>query len=172
MKNERRPDSREAVFSADRHYRYRLTIRWNPSPMCVFLMLNPSTADEVKDDPTIRRCVGYAKRWGHGGVAVVNLFAWRSTDPSVLCATVDPVGPENSSHILQAAQLGDPVICAWGKLDKKLRDRAGIVIDLLAHRPLYRLKANADGSPAHPLYLRGDLQPERLDVLPAVKESA
>ncbi|MEO8632426.1 MAG: DUF1643 domain-containing protein, partial [Chloroflexota bacterium] len=104
-----------AVFSGDRRYRYRLWRRWELSrPLIAFCMLNPSTADERSDDPTIRRCIGFARDWGYGGVEIVNVFALRATDPRELRRLRDPVGPRNDSYVLDAAERAASVVIAWG----------------------------------------------------------
>lgn len=108
-----------ATFSEDRVYRYSLHRVWNPAkPVCVWVMLNPSTADETKDDATIRRCQSFARAWGFGGVTIVNLFAFRSTDPKGLETVDDPIGPGNDLAIFKATQDAHKhegrVVCAWG----------------------------------------------------------
>ena len=155
-----------AVFSPDRIYRYRLTRDGAMGgSTCLFIMLNPSTADEKVDDPTIRRCMAYAARWGHARLEVVNLFALRATNPMQLrLFRGDPVGPDNDRHIMEAVQDADIVIAAWGQ-HGKLLGRAGEVrqMALNMRRPLYCLRRSRDGQPAHPLYLPGDLEPQILD---------
>lgn len=104
-----------AVISADGRYRYRLYREWDASlPVVLFVMLNPSTADDRIDDPTVRRVIGFAKSWGYGGVYVANLFAFRSTDPKGLLHTADPIGPENARHIQELVSVVDRVVYAWG----------------------------------------------------------
>jgi len=103
-----------AGFSPCGCYRYWLTRTWDESRSAVcWLMLNPSTADATRDDPTIRRCIGIARRWGHGGIVAVNLFALRATDPAELVRAVDPVGPENDAAV-RSHTAGLRVIAAWG----------------------------------------------------------
>lgn len=147
-----------AIFSEDRVYRYLLWRRGQrPS---VFIMLNPSTADELKDDPTIRRCRGYSRDWGFDGTVIANAFALRDTNPEGLYQVADPVGPDNDRYILQAASLAvGPIVCAWGK-HGKLHGRGAAVLKLLRDAG-YKPQAfgfNNDGSPKHPLYLKADLQ--------------
>ena len=134
-------------------YRYSLSRTWNPSlPSIAWVMLNPSTADETHDDPTIRRCVDFSRRWGYGSMEVANLFGLRATSPRELRASIDPVGPRNDNHILAAAGRADSVVVAWGVHGVLLsRDRA--VIDLLYPRRLLSLGATLAGQPRHPLYL-------------------
>ena len=95
-------------------YRYLLWRYWGEAKRLVWVLLNPSTADARQDDPTIRRCVGFAKGWGYDGIQVVNLFAYRATDPRELKAVVDPVGPRNDEFIERAARGHEMVVVAWG----------------------------------------------------------
>ena len=119
-------------------------------------MLNPSTADARRDDPTIRRCMGFARTWGYGGVEVVNLFALRATDPSRLRIARDPVGPENDAHIRAVARRSSALVVAWG-IHGALRERDAEVLALLSRRaPTHSLGWTKDGHPRHPLYLRRD----------------
>jgi hypothetical protein len=143
-----------AVFSPDRVYRYTLTRTWDSGPTVAFIGLNPSTADETVDDPTIRRCIGFAKRWGYGTLVMLNLFAFRATDPRVMRAAGDPIGPENNAYIQAVAAEAGDVVAAWGVHGSYLgRDRA--VRDLLFWRPS-ALGLTKDGHPRHPLYVRAD----------------
>ena len=104
-----------ATCDARRRYRYRLWREWGASPRRVtFIMLNPSTADERVLDPTIRRCIGFAKAWGFDGVDVVNLFAWRSTDPAALARVADPIGPDNDETIAASLRQSALAVAACG----------------------------------------------------------
>ena len=143
-----------AMFSTCTRYRYLLTRRWAPGGTSVlFLMLNPSTADATLDDPTIRRCLCFARSWGHSSLVVANIFAWRSTDPRALGGSSDPIGPENDSVILAAAREASVTICAWGKRGALHGRAAEVITTLRAHGiDLRALKLNGDGSPVHPLY--------------------
>jgi hypothetical protein len=143
---------RGAVFDPSRRYRYRLWRRWAAGAPVLFVMLNPSTADAERDDPTIRRCVGFARAWGFAGMTVVNLFALRATDPARLRRARDPVGRDNDCHIAAAAAGAGTVVVAWGTHGELgARDRA--VLALLApHRPRC-LGLTRGGHPRHPLYL-------------------
>ena len=148
-----------AKFSPCRRWRYLLWRRWDDAkPAANFLMLNPSTADETKLDPTCARARGYAERWGYGALIVTNIFAFRETDPARMKAAGDPVGPGNNAAIVRAAKDSAIVICAWGNhgtfLERSLRVRA-----LLKQTRLFALRVNANGEPAHPLYLPGKLKP-------------
>ena len=154
-----------AFFSEDRAYRYRLWRRWKPEEQSlVYVMLNPSTADEVDPDATITRCVERARRMGYGGIEVVNIFALRSTDPTVLYRHEAPVGPDNDQHIvevcLSAVLEGSLIILAWGK-HGALHGRGAAVRSMLNDRQIdtYALMLNKDGSPKHPLYVPLDWQP-------------
>lgn len=151
---------RDAVVSECGQYRYSLTRRWDEgSGRCVFIMLNPSTADAMMDDPTIRRCIGFAQEWGFAMLEVVNLYAFRATDPKDLFRAADSVGPENWEYIWTAVRSADLVVCAWGKPG---HGRGRWMKDELIRKAAIRLhvlKLNRDGSPAHPLYLSKNLQP-------------
>jgi hypothetical protein len=148
-----------ATFSGCGLYRYELrrtldvfggapkgrTVAW--------LMLNPSTADASTDDPTIRKCRGFSQRWGYSEFVVVNLYAWRATDPREMLAAADPVGPENDRHLLAAAASAELVVCAWGCNARA--DRRAHVLELLelyAHK-LRCLKIVGGDEPGHPLML-------------------
>lgn len=149
-----------ATFSRCNRYRYRLWRVWDYDlPTVAFIMLNPSTADASKLDPTVRRCVGYAKAWGFGALDVGNIFALRSTDPSILADVTDPVGPENDLKLWQIAHEADAVICAWG-VHGALYGRGRNVVAMLRNtKPLMVLRITREGHPAHPLYLPKDLTP-------------
>jgi len=128
-------------------------------------MLNPSTADEVKLDPTCARARDYAERWGYGALIVTNVFAFRSTDPLQMKAQADPVGPGNDAAILRAAGESALVVCAWGNHGAFLGRSARVLELLEKHRvKLHALRVNAGGEPAHPLYL-----PSRLAAVPLRK---
>lgn len=157
-----------ALFNAARTHRYLLTRIWDADvPPVVFLMLNPSVADAFVPDPTITRCLGFARRENAGGLVVVNLFALRSTDPSVVAAHPNPVGHSNNRLIVEAVQDAAVVIAGWG-VHGQLGGRDCAVAHLLDgySRKLKCLGRNQDGSPKHPLYIRGDqpLEPYRLEI--------
>lgn len=153
-------NDRGAVFSDCDAYRYRLWRTWDArKPPLVFCMLNPSTATAEQDDPTIARCTERARRLGYGGLEVINLFGLRSTDPKALYGHADPVGPDNDSAILSAAERGN-LICAWGNHGKlRGRDKAVLKLLRIAGLPALALKVSKDGHPSHPLYLPYDLEP-------------
>ena len=145
----------DAVLSDCGTYRYRLTRTWGEARPACFIMLNPSVADATQDDPTIRRCVGFARAWGCGGIVVVNLYAFRATDPKGLRSAACPtIGPDNDQHIREAVKRSIPVVCAWGVHGERGgRDVAvkgwlrsvGIVPVCLG--------TTKDGHPRHPLYV-------------------
>lgn len=150
-----------AFFSPDKAYRYYLSRRWDFAlPYCAFVMLNPSTADAQQDDPTIRRCIAYAKAWGYGGLVVVNIFAYRATDPKELYKLLDPVGPANMEYVIDAGRHAAKTICAWGA-NGKFRTQGRKVIRALreAGVELYCLTTTDGGEPGHPLYLKKSLMP-------------
>lgn len=148
---------RDAEFAGSRLWRYRLWRIWDYSkPVLIFVMLNPSTADEQDNDPTVERCERRARRNGYGGVVVYNVFAFVSTDPEALKTTIDPIGPKGDS-CLQEIPTRYPhrtVVCAWGK-HAGLRGYA-VAWMLSRHSELFCLALNKDGSPKHPLYCRND----------------
>ena len=154
-------------------YRYRLARIWDEKKArrAVFVMLNPSTADALIDDPTIRKCIGFAGQWGQqkwlhqigglGGIVVVNLFALRATDPTELSKSEDPIGPENDDYIRRelwaARAAGSIVVCAWGA-NKEATSRQSTLIALLnrygdRHNTFRIGPLTKDGHPRHPLYL-------------------
>lgn len=158
---------KHAEFSPCRAYRYLLWRRWDANKKQLFFVgLNPSTADELQDDPTIRRVVGYARAWGFGGIIMGNLFALRSTDPAVLDKAPEPVGPQNDLHLCEQTNLCALTVCGWGNRGL-LHDRATEVLQML-REPHYLDLTNA-GQPKHPLYLRGDLKPQPLSVRNVVR---
>jgi hypothetical protein len=147
---------RTTIFSPCRTYRYVLWREWdmtNPSYLNV-IGLNPSTADESVDDPTIRKCVGFAKRFGFGALCMTNLFAYRATDPDVMKVAEDPEGPMNNDHIIQSFKGAGLAIAAWG-VHGAFRRRDIEVLELFywTKLNLHCLRRNRDGSPGHPLYI-------------------
>jgi hypothetical protein len=122
----------------------------------MFIGLNPSTADDQEDDPTVRRCIGFGRNWKFGGLILVNLFAYRSTDPAHLLDAVDPIGPENDRQILENARAAARIVLAWGTGGGFL-DRDQHVLSLL--RGGYCLGTTKNGHPKHPLYLAGNTRP-------------
>jgi hypothetical protein len=164
---------RKTRLSEDRKYRWTL---WREWPMkdgeerqgngdgrayVMFIGLNPSTADETQDDPTIRRCIGFAKSWGFGTLCMTNLFAFRATSPKDLFAEPEPVGQLNDSYLENCARDACIVIAAWGKHGAYRKREADVAIrfaclDKFSGKQFQCLGRNRDGSPRHPLYLRKD----------------
>lgn len=157
-----------ARFSPCFTWRYVLRRRWSSAAPIGFVLLNPSTADDRIDDPTIRRCIAYAKRWGHGGLVLGNLFAFRSTDPAALKTCSDPIGPQNDAALREvcAESAGGVVICGWGA-HGSIYGRAREVLRSMrlewGAKP-HALAVTKGGEPGHPLYLRGDSEPFRFDL--------
>ncbi|MEL6362378.1 MAG: DUF1643 domain-containing protein [Pseudomonadota bacterium] len=145
-----------ATLSECGRYRYSLWRKWGPGPICTFVMLNPSTADAVEDDPTIRRCISFAKREGCQGLLVENLFAYRATKPADMIAAEDPVGPTNNAAlqgaIRMARERGWPLIAAWGA-NPFAKKRGQLVAGWGRFQCLRKSKS---GAPGHPLYVPGD----------------
>ena len=145
-----------AILSEDRLYRYALWRIWDTNkPFALFIGLNPSTADETEDDPTIRRCVRFATEWAYGGLYMANLFAFRATDPSVMTSCPSPVGPDNDHHLLTRAKEAGVIVCAWGTHGAH-QERDTSVTKLLSDYDLKCLGQTKDGHPRHPLYIRAD----------------
>ncbi|GAS94388.1 uncharacterized protein RMCC_1354 [Mycolicibacterium canariasense] len=155
-----------AVISDCGTYRYRLTRIWDKSkPILAWVMLNPSTADASTDDPTIRRCIAFAKAWGFGGITVINLYALRATDPKQLWQHPDPIGPENDAEIAKvAADHRMLIVIAWGS--NATPGRAADVMRILANSHVVALGWTKSGQPRHPLYVRADTPPMRADIPP------
>lgn len=149
-----------AEFSDCKQYRYALWRQWDwqgYANQVMFIGLNPSTADEKKDDPTIRRCIRFAKDWGYGGLIMMNAYAFRATDPKDMKAAIDPIGPDNNEALgYRRTQVGF-VVAAWGAhCDPKRELEACRAIG----KPIHCLGKTKTGRPKHPLYLRADTKPE------------
>ncbi|RVT83308.1 DUF1643 domain-containing protein [Rhodobacteraceae bacterium CCMM004] len=150
-----------AVYSPCERYRYLLTRTWDPAgDKALFVMLNPSTATEVQNDPTVERCERRARALGCGAFRVCNIFAWRETDPKKMRAAADPVGPANDAAIAESCHWADRIVCAWGTHGAHL-DRGPKVEALMraTGRPLTHLGLTKDGHPKHPLYIAYTAQP-------------
>ena len=151
-----------AEFSPDRKYRYTL---WRERGLPLvngyvqFIGLNPSTADETTDDPTVTRMWRFAWLWGYGRLCVTNAFAYRATDPRHMMAQPDPVGANNDDHILTVAHGASLIVCAWG-VNGTHMNREAVLLEKLSDYPLCHLGLTKRGHPKHPLYLRGDLRQE------------
>jgi hypothetical protein len=145
-----------AEISSDEIYRYALWRRWDELDVMAgrvcWVMLNPSTADAENDDPTIRRCVDFSRRWGFGGLVVVNLFAYRATNPAQLREPVcDPVGPDNNEWVLNEVRSATLAVAAWGSA--AIAGERARWVERAAGKQLYCLGTTASGSPRHPLYV-------------------
>lgn len=148
--NDAAPVEMSAVIEGE--HRYSLRRLWDRTlPVLTVCMLNPSTADGKKDDPTMHRVIAFAKRWGYGGVVVVNLFALISTDPRALYVHPDPVGSKNDRWIEQAVLEGSNTLVAWGN-DGALKRRDEAVLDIIrTHRRPICLHWTGSQMPKHPL---------------------
>ena len=148
-----------AVFSSCRTYRYELWRWWDKAkPYALFIGLNPSTADETNDDPTIRRCIGFAASWGYGGLCMMNLFAYRATDPKEMIKYPFPIGPENDRRLMQLSKRAGIVIAAWGEKGT-FQGRDQIACAML--KDLKCLGTTKSGQPRHPLYLSSNAKPRQ-----------
>ena len=145
---------RTALFSRDRRFRYRLGRRWGDGAAVCFVLLNPSTADETRDDPTVRRCIGFAQALGYDALEVVNLYAFVATDPAELRRAGYPVGSYNDRHIEAAVRESERVILAWG-VQAARAERPAEVLGLLRRVGVepHCLRLTASGHPEHPLRL-------------------
>jgi len=151
-----------AVYSDCERYRYLLTRVWEPAGRkALFIMLNPSTATEVQNDPTVERCERRARTLGFGGFRVTNIFAWRDTDPKKMRAAAEPIGAENDAMIAQSCDWGDQIITAWGAHGEHLQ--RGVAMEALLRDmelPVFHLGLTKAGHPKHPLYIAYTQQPE------------
>lgn len=155
-----------AEFSPDKVHRYILTRSWpslqRPNQKVCFIGLNPSTADGVEDDPTIRRCMNFSERWGYAGIIMVNLYAYRSTEPEPLRNVIDAVGEANNQAIINVAAEAALVVPAWGgsiaKIDSQWEHREEArccqVLDLVGRENLKVLGLTTQGQPRHPLFVK------------------
>ncbi len=150
---------RRASFSADRRYRYSLTRTWTKGSRLVAVLLNPSVANETRDDPTTTFCMRRAAAWGFASYEAVNLFALVDTDPRGLRTVSDPVGPRNNAAIRRAVRRADAILVAWGK-HGMLLDRAETVLAMLGDCELLCFGRNTDGSPRFPRALPRTITPQ------------
>lgn len=151
-----------AIYSDCERYRYQLTRTWDPAGQKVlFVMLNPSTATEVQNDPTVERCERRARTLGFGAFRVCNIFAWRDTDPRQMRRAADPVGPANDDAIVEGCDWADRIVCAWGTHGAHM-NRGPQVEQLMraTGQPLFHLGLSKAGHPKHPLYIGYAVQPE------------
>ena len=156
------------VFSPCRRYRYSLEHRWDdlmPVRRILWIGLNPSTADEQQLDPTLRRIKNFSDVWGFNCFVMTNLFAFRATRPEDMKAALDPVGPQNDATLTRLSRTSEMIVAAWGK-HGSLCQRERIVTELIratSPQKIHCLAVNADGSPKHPLYVKGDTLPTEYD---------
>ena len=150
--------SASCKFSKSKLYRYSLRRTWalGSRKQVLFIGLNPSSADSESDDPTIRRCVQFASSWGFNSLEVVNLFAFRATNPKDLFAEPRPEGIYNDSWIKKADQRSSLSVACWGSAGI-YRNRSEIIMDLVDN--LFCINTNKDNTPSHPLYLNSKLTP-------------
>lgn len=156
----------DAILSPCGGYRYLLTRRWGAGRALAIVMLNPSTADASVDDPTIRRCMGFARREGFDGIEVANLYAFRATKPGKLALVDDPEGPDNLDHLRRLAiqrRDGGVILCAWGASEHADPGHVRGVTNQLQHygAALVCLGKTKAGAPRHPLYVHADQALER-----------
>ncbi|MCG3268603.1 DUF1643 domain-containing protein [Yoonia sp. I 8.24] len=152
-----------AVYSDCESYRYALTRSWEPeNPRVLFVMLNPSKATEIQNDPTVERCERRARALGYGAFRVVNIFAWRETNPLLMRKAIDPIGPDNDQTLLDSVDWADQIVAAWGTHGAHL-NRGPAVAELLweTGKPISNLGLTKHGHPKHPLYIRYTQLPER-----------
>lgn len=156
-------------FSQDRKFRYRLEFEHryaadSADQRVVWILLNPSTADEQTLDPTLRRVRTWSEGWGYRYITIVNLFAFRATKPARLLEVDDPIGPDNDREILAAVEEADELVLGWGAVRSRLLPRARQVEELLEKAGQLEgarsLGTTKTGEPRHPLYLPGDVSPE------------
>lgn len=160
---------KSSVISGCGQYRYSLGRVWDDSlPKVGFIMLNPSTADADQDDPTIRRCIAFAKSWGYGGIVVTNLLPFRATNPRDLLKAETPQGEDNSFWITECFKECEKVIYAWGNSPIIRKITKTVPLGGMIRRDLqpkgFCIQRSKDGTPKHPLYLKGDLIPIRYET--------
>ena len=144
---------RSATLDPSRVYRYTLERTWDPGrERVLWIMLNPSTADETSDDRTIQRCMDFARGWNYGGIIVGNLFALISPKPETLLDHPDPVGPDNNKHLQRLSEDSGLVVAAWGVWGSTFPERQAYVKSLFRGR-MSCLGVNRDGTPKHPVRL-------------------
>ena len=155
--------NRKTVFSEDRIYRYVLWREWDMlnSAYAMFIGLNPSTADETQDDPTIRRCIGFAKEWGFGSLCMTNLFAFRATKPEDMKKSVDPVGQDNDYWLKECGSNAGRIIAAWGTHGCFMNRDYSIMTTVKNLKCLGKTKT---GFPKHPLYLKKNCRVENYSL--------
>ncbi|WP_247950462.1 DUF1643 domain-containing protein [Streptococcus constellatus] len=148
---------KKAIISKDKIYRYKLSRTWDSTkPTILFIGLNPSIADENVDDPTITRCINFAKDWGYGTLLMANLFAFRSTYPKDIYLIDDPIGKDNDHYLLECVTQSDLIVACWGN-NGTYMNREKVIKELVPN--LYCLQKNKNGTPHHPLRLPRNIDP-------------
>jgi len=169
----------DAYISDCTKYRYWLTRVWDKDlPRVMYVLLNPSTADHTINDPTVRKCMGFAKGWGYGSIEIVNLYAYRATKPANLHQMIKgfngskgsdnkkyccPIGPENDKHIKEASERADLIVVGWGNNASRYRSRREDVLELLKGKEIKCISITAEIQPCHPLMLA--FETERIDYI-------
>lgn len=149
---------RQASFSRCGQYRYQLSRQFDAGEgRCVFIGLNPSIASARDDDPTVRRCMGFAQRWGYAELVVVNLFAFRTPYPAQLKIATDPIGPRNARAVRRACQSAQCIVAAWGA-HGSFHNQARKLVGILTDKPVYCFGLTRSGQPVHPLYQKSDAE--------------
>lgn len=156
-------EERTAEFSPCRTYRYRLVRRWAEGPALNVIGLNPSTADETVDDPTIRRCIGFARDWGFSALVMTNLCAFRATDPERMMRAEEPAGPDNDRWLREEARSAGMVLVAWGANPVAIDVGRRAIRYVLGGVALYCLGLTQAGAPRHPLYIAKTTRPVLFD---------
>lgn len=170
----------DALFSPCRRWRYTLHRIWAPTPGPLMVIgLNPSTADEIKNDPTVTRCINFAHAKGFGGLVMMNAFAYRATDPQVMRRQAkefgtDVVGPDNDFWLVKMAEEANSIVLAWGN-HGLYQGRQNQVVNLFLHRLLWCFGTTKQGAPKHPLYLPGNIglelfQPVKFPRIPGQED--
>lgn len=150
-----------AIFSPRQTWRYSLWRIWNfELPYCMFICLNPSTADEINDDPTVTRCINFAQSWGYGALCMTNLFAFRATKPPDMKRAWDPIGPKNNEWLRMLSKKAGIIVGAWGN-DGLFANRAEDVCKIIKN--IHCLDVTEKGQPWHPLYLKSTLKPVKYE---------
>lgn len=153
-----------AIFSDCRRYRYQLWRRWDLSkPDVMYIGLNPSKAGINTSDNTVTRCMNFAKKWGYGGMYMMNLFSFMATDPEDMIRQADPVGPKCDAHLVEVSKNVGIIVCAWGN-HGVYKERNQQVLQLLPPLKLHYLRMTKQRQPQHPLYLPDDLKPIKYEI--------
>lgn len=155
-----------AIFSFDKKYRYTLGRKWSNNGICLFILLNPSTADAFKLDPTITRAYNLSKRLGYGELIILNIFAIRGSNPDIIKDVADPVGTLNNYYIKKTVKKSDLIILGWGN-HGKINNRSSEIINIINKigKEYHVLDINKSGEPKHPLYTKSDIKLKKFNIL-------